>query len=89
MTSEKYSMLYVTLLYLQLTFEITLNPENRTLSLMGLDLITATAVYQVPLPFEEETFMGAGQGLDVDPKTGDVFVFGRSPSVDNKHLILR
>ena len=44
---------------------------------------------QVPLPFVEETFMGAGQGIDVEPKSGDVFVFGRSPSANNNHLILR
>ncbi len=44
--------------------------------------------HQITLPFAESIFVGVGQGLDVDPLTGDVFVFGRETET-GPHTLLR
>jgi hypothetical protein len=57
--------------------KLVLDATNGSVYLIGLNLADGTAKYQITLPFTESIFVGAGQGLDVDPKNGDVFVFGR------------
>jgi hypothetical protein len=56
--------------------------------LIGLNLADGTTKYQITLPFSESFFVGAGQGLDVDPLSGDVFVFGRENQT-GPHTLLR
>ena len=41
------------------------------------------------LPFAESAFVGVGQCVEVDPKTGDVFLTGRSAAVQGAHELIR
>lgn len=70
---------------LQVAYDI----NNKAVTLLGLDLVTGNQVYNVPLPFEESSFVGVGQVVQVNPNTGDVFVCGKDASTGGKHHILR
>lgn len=72
----------------KVTQDIT-EPLHPIVTLTGLDLGSGSLVSQIKLPFVGgAVFIGAGQGLDVDPVSGDVFVFGQETEF-GPHKLLR
>jgi len=67
---------------------IVTDSENNVL-LIGLSLDDGTVTKQIPLPFSAGGFIGVGQSVNIDPTSGDIFVSGRDPSVNNQHRIYR
>jgi len=57
--------------------------------LLGLSLNDGSIKTKIRLPFSVGAFIGVGQNVNFDPISGDVFVSGRDPSVDDKHRIYR
>lgn len=57
--------------------------------MLRLDLKTGNPVYNIPLPYQDHGFVGVGQMVQVDTRTGDVFVCGRDPTKGNQHHLFR
>ena len=66
--------------------KIVYNDDKNSTYLFGIDLDSGGLVSQITLPFVQEFFIGIGQALQVDPTTGDVFVFGED-SQHTHHLL--
>eukprot|EP01114_Cavostelium_apophysatum_P002431 TRINITY_DN12172_c0_g1_i1.p1 TRINITY_DN12172_c0_g1~~TRINITY_DN12172_c0_g1_i1.p1 ORF type:complete len:229 (+),score=36.66 TRINITY_DN12172_c0_g1_i1:66-752(+) len=71
-------------------YTLGINVTEFKARLWGIDVSTGDLVVNLQVPqFELESFVGAGQYVDVDSSTGDVYISGRSASVGSKHLTLK
>ena len=68
--------------------KVAFDADDGVVYLVSLELTTGKLKYKIALPFQVGLFLGKGQGIDADPLTGDVFVFGRE-SENGPHSLLR
>ena len=66
-------------------FNFTTSKPN----LIGIDTATNGVVVDLELPFTEIAFVGIGQGIDVDPGSGDVLVLGQVAAEEMHHAVVR
>jgi hypothetical protein len=76
-----------------IAYIIGYNFTDRKPNLVGFDTTTGAVAVDIELPFGEMVFVGLGQGLDVDPNTGDVIAIGQKagakPGEVGHHYVIR
>jgi len=67
---------------------IAFNETSQVNQVIGLDIKTGNVVTTIELPFSINTFIGVGESIEIDPDTGNIFVSGRDPAVNNDHHVM-
>lgn len=68
------------------------NYSSKSPNLVGINVNTGHTMVNEPLPLTESVFVGIGQTIDVDPRTGDILLVGRSNKVNASnplHMVAR
>jgi hypothetical protein len=76
-----------------IAYIIGFNVTDHKPNLVGFDTTTGKVAVDIELPFGEMVFVGLGQGLDVDPNTGDIIAIGQKagakPGQVGHHYVIR
>jgi hypothetical protein len=67
-------------------YVLDFNMTTKAVNLIGLSLTDGTTVVDLTIGLQESAFVGVGQSVDVDPKSGVVIIKGQDATVMGHHI---